>query len=473
MNIKFYSYLNKISNHGILLPVFILFSGVILLPDNMNTIKFVIGELLLILFFYRTFSNNSRRWSNLSSGQFISRVFILSIVVRFLSILVVLILQKYAFKGYEVFIHPDSWNYNIGAEQYAKELSIGISNAFASLNDLAFDDKGYPIVLGTIYSIFGAIPFVGKMLNMILGSFSVILIYKLTRIIYNENIARTAAIITAIFPYFLFYNAVILKEIIMIYFLLLAVYYFYRCIYVKGSFTNYLIMALAIISLMFFRLVLGALIIAVFASYLFLFLGSKGRLSIKILTTSVFLISAVFLLTMMIPEIVDKTKSYYEQRTSQIEGEVSDLGKNEQIQKSYEKAELAPMMIAAALFAPYPSFAKVAGKEFNNINFAGALIKLNLMFFYYYGLYWTFMNLRQRGYVIYAFAIGYISVIAIAGSILQHRFQLPANPFQIMIASAGIHNMTPRFFKLWKPYLVFCFLITLAYNLFKLNIRGM
>jgi hypothetical protein len=176
---------------------------------------------------------------------------------------------------------------------------------------------------------------------------------------------------------------------------------------------------------------------------------------------------------LVIPEIVEKTASYYERRHTTIEGEVGDLDRNEQIQRSYKSAELAPMLLAAAIFAPYPSFAKIEGKEFNNVKFGAALIKMTLMFFFYYGLIWTFKNQRQKGYVIYAFTISYIGIIAVAGSILQHRFQLPANPFQIMIAAAGIHNMSPKFYRLWKPYLVFCFVITMAYNVFKLNIRGM
>jgi hypothetical protein len=473
MNTIAHLLIKKTSKQGILLSIIIFLFGMILLRERMNTIGYTLAQIFIIYYYFHVLSDSSSRLAFLSPNKFVYKLLLFSLIARLLSILIMYVVRNYAYDESYFFIDADEWTYHHWATVFSTNLTRGIGVAYNSIKSLSFDDRGHPILLGLSYSLLGQSPLSGRILNVFLGSSSVIIVYKLAKIIYGENIARTAGIITAIFPYFLYFNAQILKEIVMIYFTLISVYYFYKSIYEKTNVLNLSIMAISIFSLFLFRVVLGAMIVLLYSSFMLIFFGKEARLSINIFISLISIIAAIFLVNSIIPEAITTSHSYYKGKFNQIEAEMHDLEKNESIITSYAKSELAPMMLAAALFAPYPSFAKIELKRFNNILFAGALVKLILMFFYYYGLYWTFMNLRERGYVISLFAIGYILMNGIAGTILQHRFQLPANPFQIMIAASGIHNMSPKFYRLWKPYLVFCFVITMAYNVFKLNIRGM
>jgi hypothetical protein len=78
-------------------------------------------------------------------------------------------------------------------------------------------------VLSIIYRIFGRSPLLLQCISIFIGVFCILLVYKLSFLLSkNEKKATQSAFIYALFPTVILYNALILREVFVMFFLLLA-----------------------------------------------------------------------------------------------------------------------------------------------------------------------------------------------------------------------------------------------------------
>lgn len=82
----------------------------------------------------------------------------------------------------------------------------------------------YPIFISAIYSVFGQHPWVVLLFQIFISIGSILLVYKIARLWFNEKIALLAAGLMAIDPYGILYTQNLLTETIFVFLLLLGIY---------------------------------------------------------------------------------------------------------------------------------------------------------------------------------------------------------------------------------------------------------
>ncbi len=82
-------------------------------------------------------------------------------------------------------------------------------------------------VLSLIYRLFGRSPLLLQCISIFIGVLCILLVYKLSFLLSNnEKKAKQSACILAVFPTVILYNSLILREVFVMFFLLLAFIYF-------------------------------------------------------------------------------------------------------------------------------------------------------------------------------------------------------------------------------------------------------
>jgi len=105
---------------------------------------------------------------------------------------------------------------------------------------------GYSFVLGIIYKIFGVNLFAAKLLNVFLSVLTGILIYLISRSLFNEYTARITTVLYSIWPAQIMYNSVLASEHLFIFFTFLGIAILIGAIKVRpDAYTNILLAGIA------------------------------------------------------------------------------------------------------------------------------------------------------------------------------------------------------------------------------------
>lgn len=127
-----------------------------------------------------------------------------------------------------LFISVAPWSDGAWYVNRAIEMTAGKGYAENGI-PTAFWPVGYPGFLAGLFSVFGPDIFVVKLANLLLGSASLLLLYMLSRDIFdNEWGGRLAMLLYAIYPNQIAYTALALTEVLFSFLLLLAVWVFVR-----------------------------------------------------------------------------------------------------------------------------------------------------------------------------------------------------------------------------------------------------
>ena len=86
----------------------------------------------------------------------------------------------------------------------------------------------YPYFLGTVYKLFGHNYFIPRLIQHLIGSFSVILIYFLARRLFNRRIATLSAILTSIYGVMVYYEDELLLDFLLVFFGVLLILLLHR-----------------------------------------------------------------------------------------------------------------------------------------------------------------------------------------------------------------------------------------------------
>ncbi|MCK5615319.1 glycosyltransferase family 39 protein [Candidatus Pacearchaeota archaeon] len=97
-----------------------------------------------------------------------------------------------------------------------------------SLGEIKF--YGYTYLLGGIFylsNFFGDMsPVTPRIFNAMIGGLIPVVVYLLAKLIYNKKIALRSAITSTLFPVFIYYSALILRDIVVAFLILLSTYLF-------------------------------------------------------------------------------------------------------------------------------------------------------------------------------------------------------------------------------------------------------
>lgn len=170
----------------------------------------------------------------------------------------------------ESLIWPDAYYYNEVAINIASGAGYVLNNGQES-----FDAPAFPVYLALFYSIFGVKLWIFRAFQALLASFLVLIVYKLSAVVFNRLCGILAAFITAIYPYYIYISVQILPTGIFILIVALTVW----CLFKNLTTGKYLC---AIFAGIFFGI--GTLSVPPYVSYLpciFIIYAFYPKLSLK------------------------------------------------------------------------------------------------------------------------------------------------------------------------------------------------
>ena len=331
-----------------------------------------------------------------------------------------------------------------------------------------YSDAGWPLSLATLYLIFGVNIIIPRIVNALLGSWMVLIVYRLTKRNFGENSAKVAAVLTALMPILIYYIGLHLKETLMVFLLL----YFIEQgdLLIRKTKVNkfFLFSKLLIlsISLFFFRTVLGLAAIFSFFMGMLFHSSRKNRLPIKVVKAGFFIVLLSFFVTSTLK--MEIYRSYNEKDTN-LERQMRRYARRGNKIARYGKASV---FLPVILVAPFPAMVNTEQPNHHMIN--GAIFVRNILAFFVlisFLTLWKRKKIRNSLFILF-FLGAYLIMLANTGFALSGRFHLPAIPIIIIFASHGIVNLKNIYKINYSFYLILIFVLIFSWNMLKLVGRG-
>lgn len=200
---------------------FLKISGLILIGFLIGGGNIISPGFICLFFVYIILGYLLWRHSKAEDKRFILILFVSGILLR-----VVLSLFLYSqsyIQGYSGFLSGDASVYSERAWQIAQFWQDPIKNPFPRIRH---GINGYTYCIAFFYALFGYSPLVLKFINPLLGTVSGILIFYITKDIFNVKVARLSAIFVVFSPSLIRWSVDILKDplitfLIILFFLIL------------------------------------------------------------------------------------------------------------------------------------------------------------------------------------------------------------------------------------------------------------
>lgn len=435
----------------------------------MNLWYMALGMVCVCGFFLLT-STWSRDWRNISSKQFLKYLFILAVSLR----LVWVIASYYYYiqvtgRPFEIDT-GDALGYHEEAQWLVEEGWSYTWNYYFGSAFRGISDAGYPLYLTLIYSIFGPSIIIPRVFKAFIGSYTCILIYRLSSRTFEESTGRMAGIMTALMPNLIIYCGYHLKEIEMIF---LSVAFLERTDYLlrskQVSFGNVLVASFLAVSLFLFRTVLGAA--AIFAFVTAVLFSSTPTMRRGWRRTALIGWGILCLLIASGGTIITEIESYWEGRNENVTNKRLD-----QTLAGNQWAHYATGVVMApmAFVLPFSTMVDVDQQYAQQTKHGGNFIRNFMGFFALIAIYEAFRRKKWRDFsLIGAFVIAYLGVVSLSGFSNSERFLLPGLPCLIMMWAYGVSVLRKQTYKLFTPWCVVVVAMEFAWAFFKLGSRGL
>lgn len=438
----------------VLLPLFYIFFGIA----------------YCILFFIGThFIYNA--WADISDKAFSGRILFFSMFFRLFTVVFL----------YFIFIHQtgtpfelyaaDSYSYDYLGKQIASGLMNGTFNASQFFHYDAIDDTGQPMLIGLLYYLFGSHVIVFRLFNVIIGSLTVLIYFKLAGMVFSRNVARLSSVMFMLYPSVLYYTGLHLKETTMIFMIILTIYAGIKINKSPGlNLSSVLLFLAGLIPMFFFRNTLGVLLFASFILYTVYYqLAGQGKNIIKLFISIAVIITTLFIAYNT--PIQERSQTLYERSTGQFESSMNFRAARQGGNALAEHASL-PLFIALGLSGPNPSLVDIPMQETLSFENPGKFAMNMLAFFGFLGLLFVFRNRSPEHIFIIAVLFGWIYAFSLGGFGTSGRFHLLTQPLLFLYISQGICSVTEKQKRYYIPYLILISIVILAWNFLKLYSRG-
>lgn len=431
----------------------------------------LIAGILIILLFFRALHYYTFHWQYLPDNLFYKKIFRYSFLFRLLFVGYMYLLAQYLTGS--VFKVPDAWTYHgVGADLVGHIFS-GNFTAILEHKMAARSDWGYTFYTGLLYTIFGTNTLPVRLLNCLWGSLSVVFLARMAHILYGQRHARLTGIIAMLMPPLLFFGGIQIKETLMIWIVITVFYLAVLIVNRKKIHPVYIaIMVLLAFSLYFFRTFLAVLVMLSVGVYFSLNMLKNRKNKFFIGFYLILFLSGAFMLTdefhfrEAVVSTYESSGSIGERFLSSKTSMVGNL--------SYSQALVTPLIAGGSFFTPFPSFLYTEKRQKAVLaHFQNEVIRNLLYYFAVLGIVIAFRKKFRKSALFLSFTIGYIIVLAVAQNAFIDRFHLPAVPFIIIFMAVGFLESKPVWLKRWNTYLIIIFMVEVAWNLFKLQIRGL
>ena len=467
----------KVSNMAMLAYlVALLVCSVAYVPYAMHWYWWIFGIVEVMCYFY--FANQlTKDWAMLRPKTFENKLFWTAFLIR-----VVVMLFLYWFHN-EMTGQPfmfgarDAVGYHEEALWIAETIRDGHFNTYLDYKfrqGQGVSDAGYPMYLGLVYLLTGDSIIVARLLKCLWGALSCLLIYRLGKRNFGEQIGRIAAILMMLESHFWIYGGMHLKETEMIFMMLLFLERADALVRSrKFDFRNVAIVVVLMASLFTFRTVLG--LTGVLALGIALMLSSKRVISLgkRIVFLLVFGMTALYFVGGRISSEIEEVWERKDQNQSE---RMLEIVQTQSLAKYAGAAVFAPMIFTI----PFPTMVETDGQETSRMLHGGMVTKGIMSFFCIVAVISLLFkvipgknNWRQH-ILIGAFLIAYLGILVFSAFAHSDRFHMPALPLEILFVAYGLSLWRVKIFQRWYNWwLILMVVAFITWNWFKLSGRGM
>ncbi len=444
----------------------------LILRSSLIFLPWVVAAFFLVYAFFKGLTNHERKYNAYPDKQFEKILFRKSLILRIIGVLIIGIFAQLTIGRWEYVGAIDAIRYITISLQVADVFwEQGISHIYPHLmNEYEhIDNIGVPLVIGILYALTFKSVLLAKVFIAILGSWSVVFIYRAASYLVDQPTARLAAWMAAFFPLSMFYDAIIMKEPFVVFCTSFVIYAALKMNYTgKVQLKTVLLMGLAISFLFLIRTAAGSILLLTLVSFFF-FNKIRGNPLYSWIVGG--LAIGVFLIFLN----VTSSEEYYLER---IEGGTEHGDQRiASIEEGTTWANLAlgPVFLVISHFAPFPSMVDIGfpypfDHYFTNYEIPG-LVSWNILAIFVLLGFWHMIKYNfRRSLMILGYTIGFTIILGITAMFTQVRLGWNIMPMMMIPAAIGLKNYRSN--NWWYAALIAAGLLIIGWNIFRAIGRG-
>ena len=412
----------------------------------------------------------SKEGRHVSEKEFITRLFIVAVLLR---LVWVVVSYFYYIKATGIpfeFDTADALGYHDEAIWMNQEGWNMVWERYFGLHSIGISDVGYPLYLTLLYSIFGPVVIIPRIIKAFLGAYTCVLIYKLSSRTFGNDTGRMAAIMAAFMPNLIIYCGYHLKEVEMLF---LEVAFLERMDFLirnkRISIGNVILVSLLALSLFLFRTVLGAAAVFSFATIVVFSNAPTMKKGWK--RTALVAYGVLGLVVAGGGTIMTEVEGLWEEREDNATSKrYEQTVRGNQWAKYATGSVMAPMVFVL----PFSTMVDVDQQYAQQTKHGGNYIRNFMGFFALIAIYESVRRKKWRDFaLIGSFVVAYLGVVSLSGFSNSERFLLPGLPCLIMMWAYGVSALREKTYRLLTPWCFFVFVIEFGWAFFKLGSRGL
>ena len=422
-------------------------------------------------FFY--FSNAlTKKWSRLNGTALEQKLFLSSALVRLIYVVIsFFVYTSLTGDPFEFGAADARWYDSMG--RLGSEIIWGADIEWSVFTEgVDWTDLGYPTYLAVLYALLGKSILLTRCVKGLLGAWTVVLMYRLARRNFGDEVGRMTGIFCMLMPNLIFYCGIHLKETEMLF---LTVFFIeradkiFRSTHASGQ--DIFLLVLSGIASYFFRGVLCALLFLTIAATAVM--GSAkikkgGKWAIEGML--LFLLGGLVLWNITSETLqVGDYSNVQEQQNDNMQWRAERSGGNAFAVKA-GAAVFAPLIFTI----PFPTMVNIPYQQDQQMIHGGNFVKNITSFFTILAMFLLLLSGKWRDNLLpIAFSLGYLVVLVFSNYAQSERFHIPSLPFELMFAAYGLSQFKNRYKNWFTIWLAFIFVANVGWAWFKLRGRGM
>ena len=443
----------------------------VLLGLNMIAPPWIITALVIVMFYFLAVHKWERRFADYDSITFAKKLFFISLAARLAAVVILVSLAELTWdRSFYVGAVDATRYYRVSTEVSELLRNFEFARVIPHLlmeYEFHWDNIGVPLFLGTIFSFTTNSVVWAKIIIAIMGSLSVVYIYKTADLYFESNISKLAGLLAALLPLSLFYDAVILKEPFVVFFASMVVYYA-SVIQKQGKLNikNILLIVLPLAAIFLVRTAAGAVLVMALAGF-FMLNRVKGTPIVSWATGMVITGLFIYLIgtfsdTWYFIERIEGGAEVGEARIAAVEGRTA-----------WQNLGIGPLFLIISHFAPFPAVVElnpVWGHDATYYWIAGIIIWNLLSIYAILGIWEMIKRQPMETMMIWGFTVGLTLVLGITAMFTQVRQSWVVMPLMMIPAAVGLVRYKQKYIMLAS--LGSAFALVILWNLFRAMGRG-
>ena len=430
----------------------------------------VLGLTFVVGFFYLS-CYCSKEWKGIPHKRYVENIFLWAFFIR-----IVWVIASYFYyleTNGVPFEHgaADSIGYHDTAEWFTwMGMKKTLIHLFGPDTQVSLGDSGYPLYLFILYEIFGPNIIIPRIIKALLSAYTCVLIYRIGRRTFGEEVGRMAGIMSMLMPNLIIYCGYHLKETEMIF---LEVAFIERLDYLirsrKTSFLSILVPSILALSLFLFRTVLGAA--AIFSAATAVLVSSTPSMKKNGKRLALIGWGVLCVLVASGGTIMTEVESYWEERDENVTSK-----RYEQTLRGNQWAKYATGTIMApmAFVLPFATMVDVDQQYGQQEKSGGNFVRNFMGFFAFIAVFEALRRKKWRDFsLIGSFVIAYLGVVSLSGFSNSERFLLPGLPCLLLMWAYGVSALRKQTYTFLTPWCFIVILMEFGWAFFKLGSRGL